>query len=152
MSITNIRQSGRVFETKRELFYHPVGDNSGGYSYDIDEDGHFVRNDYWDYKPDEEWVLHLARIITRSVLLDNDPEWVKDIRVYEASYWEPSMWICHCGEEIYGNGPGDDFGCDNCHRDYNAFGQELAPREQWGYETGEHYVDIVNARNSNDVY
>lgn len=31
-----------------------------------------------------------------------------------------------------------------CGTDYNCFGQELAPREQWGWETGENIVDIMN--------
>ncbi len=33
--------------------------------------------------------------------------------------------------------------CD-CGRDYNAFGQILAPRSQWGEETGESLSDILN--------
>ena len=33
--------------------------------------------------------------------------------------------------------------CDNCHTDYNMSGQELAPREQWGEETGESVADIL---------
>ena len=32
--------------------------------------------------------------------------------------------------------------CDGCQRDYNMSGQELAPRSQWGCETGEDYSDI----------
>lgn len=31
-----------------------------------------------------------------------------------------------------------------CGADYNMSGQKLAPREQWGEETGEHPADIVN--------
>lgn len=27
--------------------------------------------------------------------------------------------------------------CDKCHTEYNCFGQQLAPRCQWGHETGE---------------
>jgi hypothetical protein len=34
--------------------------------------------------------------------------------------------------------------CDTCGTDYNNFGQELAPREEWGWETGENIVDIMN--------
>lgn len=32
--------------------------------------------------------------------------------------------------------------CDRCGVDYNMSGQRLAPREQWGEETGETYSDI----------
>jgi len=31
-----------------------------------------------------------------------------------------------------------------CGADYNMSGQRLAPREQWGEETGETAVDIIN--------
>jgi hypothetical protein len=27
--------------------------------------------------------------------------------------------------------------CGKCGTEYNGFGQKLAPRSQWGYETGE---------------
>lgn len=33
--------------------------------------------------------------------------------------------------------------CDNCGADYNGCGQRLAPREQWGEETGESVADIL---------
>jgi hypothetical protein len=29
--------------------------------------------------------------------------------------------------------------CSKCGTEYNGFGQELAPRSQWGYETGERF-------------
>ncbi len=31
-----------------------------------------------------------------------------------------------------------------CGRDYNSCGQQLAPRSQWGYETGESVSDILS--------
>lgn len=34
--------------------------------------------------------------------------------------------------------------CGTCNRDYNGSGQELAPRSQWGEETGESATDILN--------
>lgn len=43
---------------------------------------------------------------------------------------------CSCGEEIECTSFTNT--CDNCGADYNLFGQLLAPREQWGCETGEH--------------
>lgn len=29
--------------------------------------------------------------------------------------------------------------CERCHTEYNGSGQELAPRSQWGEETGEQF-------------
>lgn len=34
--------------------------------------------------------------------------------------------------------------CGGCGRDYNFAGQLLAPRSQWGEETGETAADILN--------
>lgn len=34
--------------------------------------------------------------------------------------------------------------CEDCGADYNHVGQRLAPREQWGEETGETAADIIN--------
>jgi hypothetical protein len=36
---------------------------------------------------------------------------------------------CACGCEVVSYLA--DTSCDNCGREYNAFGQELAPRSQW---------------------
>ncbi len=33
--------------------------------------------------------------------------------------------------------------CNNCEADYNLDGQLLAPRSQWGEETGESLADIL---------
>lgn len=52
---------------------------------------------------------------------------------------EPAVLRCFCGAiiELW------DFTntCDRCGADYNFAGQRLAPREQWGEETGEHWTE-----------
>lgn len=47
---------------------------------------------------------------------------------------------CHCGRELVCYGF-----TNTCHcgADYNMSGQHLAPRHQWGEETGEHPADIA---------
>jgi hypothetical protein len=56
------------------------------------------------------------------------------------TYPIPAIGRCHCGREVelshFTNT------CD-CGRDYNSSGWELAPRDQWGEETGEHLADIL---------
>lgn len=47
---------------------------------------------------------------------------------------------CYCGAEVALDGFTNT--CD-CGRDYNWAGQELAPRSQWGEETGESLADIL---------
>ena len=46
---------------------------------------------------------------------------------------------CSCGNLMTrGSGYFDtDFKCDRCEKEYNGSGQSLAPRSQWGEETGE---------------
>jgi len=61
------------------------------------------------------------------------------IRPHTSSHTEPAIGICNkCGEKVELS---DSFAnpCDKCGTEYNAFGQELAPREQWGWETGEQF-------------
>jgi len=36
--------------------------------------------------------------------------------------------------------------CPRCERDYNGSGQLLAPRSQWGEETGETAADVLRVR------
>lgn len=44
---------------------------------------------------------------------------------------------CSCGEEVICSNTWTNF-CD-CGAEYNRTGQELAPRSQWGEETGERF-------------
>jgi len=53
----------------------------------------------------------------------------------------PEEYRCHCGATIYSNGPGRDIDCPKCGDNFNSAGQQLAPRSQWGEETGETAAD-----------
>lgn len=55
-------------------------------------------------------------------------------------YREPAVIECACGKQVTLDHDGAE--CDRCHLTYNLSGQTLAPREQWGEETGEHPADI----------
>lgn len=54
----------------------------------------------------------------------------------------PALWRCDCGAEL--ECPNFTNTCE-CGADYNSAGQRLAPREQWGEETGETFQDIMLA-------
>lgn len=62
----------------------------------------------------------------------------KGVREWPYSVWVPSVGECDCGAHIelrnFTN-------TCRCGRDYNGSGQLLAPREQWGEETGEHWTE-----------
>lgn len=61
-------------------------------------------------------------------------------RNHETGDIVPGLMKCDCGAELEMYRPGADIDCD-CGRSYNSGGQLLAPREQWGEETGESAMD-----------
>ncbi len=71
-----------------------------------------------------------------------DPEYRRPfVQEFRNHYWEPAIGRCVCGAEVALDGFTNT--CDDCGRDYNSAGQELAPRSQWGDETGETAADIL---------
>ncbi len=54
----------------------------------------------------------------------------------------PMRIECRCGHEM--DVPCFTNTCSMCGRDYNSSGQTLAPRSQWGEETGESVSDILS--------
>lgn len=63
------------------------------------------------------------------------------VQRYVSHYREPAIGLCDCGTEVVLDGFTNT--CENCQADYNSAGQRLAPREQWGEETGESLADIM---------
>lgn len=68
----------------------------------------------------------------------------KGIRRYVSRYVEPAEGKCACGNVVALEGFTNT--CEDCGRDYNSSGQLLAPRSQWGEETGETLSDILSIR------
>ena len=56
----------------------------------------------------------------------------------------PAIGECFCGTRVELSGFTNT--CVKCGADYNSAGQRLAPREQWGEETGESIGDILRIR------
>lgn len=67
------------------------------------------------------------------------------IKSYQHRQVIPAAIRCVCGAEVELYDPFLST-CDKCGRDYNGGGQLLAPRSQWGEETGESLADIFNGR------
>lgn len=65
------------------------------------------------------------------------------VSVASWSYRLDAVGLCACGCKVDLGGWTNT--CERCGRDYNSAGQELAPREQWGEETGESVADILRA-------
>ena len=55
---------------------------------------------------------------------------------------EPARLRCDCGHAMYLMAFTNT--CEHCGTDYNMAGQKLAPRSQWGEETGESASDILS--------
>lgn len=61
------------------------------------------------------------------------------VRKFEHSHRIAAVGKCECGRKVeLWNAMTNT--CD-CGREYNGSGQELAPRHQWGEETGEHWSE-----------
>lgn len=71
----------------------------------------------------------------------DDPAYKRlGVKVDTWTYTIPAVGKCDCGREVVLDG----FTCPcDCGRDYNSSGQLLAPRSQWGEETGETAADIL---------
>lgn len=74
--------------------------------------------------------------------VDGQPVVDQGVVDYSHTYRAPAMLRCACGDEV----PLDGFTNPClCGRDYNFAGQLLAPRSQWGEETGETAGEILMA-------
>ena len=58
----------------------------------------------------------------------------------------PIQMRCDCGRTL--NAGRGDTDCEGCGREYNSAGQLLAPRSQWGEETGETAADYDQGYNN----
>lgn len=66
------------------------------------------------------------------------------VQTFRSRSKRPAVYECEaCGAELECDAFTNTCGCG---ADYNWAGQRLAPREQWGEETGEHWVDVAAIR------
>lgn len=101
-----------------------------GYAFDCDAKG----------QVDLEAMPLVARANLQKLLQDHGPGRV--VR-HERTVREPAEGRCDCGRCVVLDDSWIN-SCD-CGREYNGSGQELAPRAQWGEETGEHPADVARA-------
>ena len=126
-----IKQSQVIESVEFFRTYDWVSDPGAGFSFRCDKDG----------SVDESKLAHAAYENYRKCV-DGTYEVIdKGVQVYHRSYHEPAVGECVCGAEVFLTSFTNT--CDRCERDYNWAGQMLAPREQWGAETNEHWSDIV---------
>lgn len=113
------------------LGFEWVGTPGAGFSFACDKDGNI----------DVEAMPATARGNYEMCLANPGGELrATGVETREWSYREPAIGKCECGREVALEGFTNT--CD-CGRDYNMSGQMLAPRAQWGEETGETWQDCM---------
>lgn len=117
------------------LFYEHAGNdsNGSGYAFDCDEQGNVLLDRLSDF----------AKASSLPHCQGNPNLFKTPVVQKRINRWkEPRVGLCSCGCEV----ELDRFTntCDGCQADYNSAGQLLAPREQWGEETGESLADILS--------
>lgn len=112
--------------------FHWVDSPGSGFVFHCDEKGNVALTE--GNRTSFEKCLKLSKT---GQIIDNG------IERLEHSYVEPAIGNCPCGNAIVLDGFTNS--C-SCGRDFNMSGQELAPREQWGEETGESLSDIYRIR------
>lgn len=108
------------------VFDHSEDDDSG-YSFPCDESGNV----------EVSTLTPAARANYKRAMRECIDRGVVD---YPSRWTESAIGECHCGAHVELGGFTNT--CERCGTDYNWCGQELAPREQWGEETGEALCDI----------
>lgn len=123
-----ISPSRRDVAVAYTLEFGRVGGFGSGFAFECDEHG----------KVDTEKLNPAARANYEACLAGTNDTVPEGVVRREGSYRVPAVGECSCGAHVelahFTN-------TCVCGRDYNGSGQELAPREQWGEETGEHWTD-----------
>ncbi len=122
--------------THRERVFHYEGDPGWGFTFPVDAEGRLTN-------PNPEARANWDACMTGTA--HGRPVVDEGVRVREEIVKQPAIIKCDCGARVTAH-RGSWMGvhtCDRCGRDYNSAGQELAPRHQWGEETGESYSDLM---------
>ena len=132
-----IKRRERIERVEYFLSYERKDIPGAGWSFPCDEQGN-VKED--ELQPAGLESLRECRANhTEGPFACHPPE----VRESWTRYTKPAIGRCHCGREVELYGFTNT--CD-CGADYNSSGQLLAPRDQWGEETGESLADILNIR------
>jgi hypothetical protein len=111
------------------LAFHWRDDPGAGFSFPCDKDGNVDE----DHKHENYYKC-----------LSGEYDVVADgVVCYTHRWTSPTVIRCTCGAEVELYGFTNT--CHVCEADYNMSGQRLAPRSQWGEETGESLSDIMAA-------
>lgn len=121
-----LRKAQRITTTSFDLVFISPSEMYSGYAFPCTEQGE---------------VLPLPEVATENYIkcLKGEHDVLSgEVRKSEHSYTECAIGKCLCGLKVMLSAFTNE--CDKCGRDYNMAGQLLAPRSQWGEETGEQWM------------
>lgn len=112
------------------------GERDWGFSFACDAAGE-VDVDALNPCARENYLACLTGVVDGRKIVD------RGVQSWERTVVEPAIGLCDvCGSEVVLEG--FTCTCERCGADYNSAGQRLAPRSQWGEETGESVADILS--------
>lgn len=122
-----IKPRRRVVVTERQIIFDDLKVKGAAFGFPCNG----------DFVVDREALNPVARANYDRLIADRfDGRYAEPRREeWTRSFYEPAVGRCSCGRAVTLEG---DSSC-RCGREYNAVGQELAPRSQWGEETGESF-------------
>jgi hypothetical protein len=126
-----IKEAETVHTTAYYLQYDYNGHDGWGFSFKCDKDGN-VDLDNMNEAAKKNYFDCVAGLNNTNC---------KGILKHNSSYKNPAILLCDCKRQVVLSGFTNT--CDRCGLDYNWNGQMLAPRNQWGEDTGEHIADIL---------
>lgn len=122
-----ITRSKYVQETEYRLYFEYQDIKGGGYSFKCTPEGRVFDTEHPSYKACLTGTINGHKM--KAPVVER----------YDHAYTEPAVGRCDCGRKVTLQG----FTCPcECGLEYNSGGQLLAPREQWGEETGEHWSEF----------
>ena len=120
-----IRKRERISQVTYSHNFYWKDTPSAGFSFDCNENGIILNLNECAQENYEKCINGEYDVINEGIVK------------YKSSYISPAIGLCSCGcEVILSNFTNT---CDNCDSDYNMTGDLLAPRNQWGEETGEYW-------------
>lgn len=129
ISMKIISERERIHGIDYVLSYTWNADPSRGFSFDCDKDG--------NRKPHEGSQENYEKCVSGEYDVT-----FHGIDEHHWSYVQPAVGECiECKHPVDLDGFTNT--CDGCGADYSMSGQQLAPREQWGEETGEAWWECL---------
>lgn len=124
-----IRKAHRITETVIFRSFEQIDGKGISFEFPCDKNGNIIINDM---------NRHNVENCQNGVFKVKD----NGLKTFTSTRRISAIGRCTCGEEVSLSGFTNT--CE-CGRDYNLSGQKLAPRSQWGEETGESLSDILAA-------